>query len=104
MIEPLVERLAEEKGVGQNGRGVAFAKIEISGMGNTLAGQYGIRATPTFLFFLDGEKVCCSYPCGDDLVHNGLSQISEMKGANAPELRSQVDLLLFQAYPRWYML
>jgi thioredoxin-related protein len=61
MMEPVVERLAEEKGIGQNGRGVAFAKIEISGMGSTLAGQYRITATPTFLFFLDGEKVCLLY-------------------------------------------
>jgi hypothetical protein len=68
MIEPVVERLAEEKGVSQDRQGVAFAKIEIKvGMGSALAGQYGIRATPTFLFFLDGEKVCvCS--CGENHV------------------------------------
>ncbi|KAF8221391.1 DUF862-domain-containing protein [Tricholoma matsutake] len=81
MIEPVLESLAEDKGA-QEGRSVAFAKIDIGvGMGGALAGQYGIKATPTFLFFLDGEK------------------ISELKGANAPELRTQVDLLLFQAYP-----
>jgi thioredoxin-like negative regulator of GroEL len=70
MIEPVVERLAEEKGRGgQKGRGVAFAKVEIRvGMGSVLASQYGIRATPTFVFFLDGEKVCgfvCCCSCGE---------------------------------------
>jgi hypothetical protein len=27
-------------------------------------------------------------------------QTHELKGANAPELRTQVDLLIFQAFPR----
>lgn len=59
MIEPLFARLAEEKGpktVG--GPGVGFAKIDIGvGMGHTLASEWGIRATPTFIFYLDGKKV-----------------------------------------------
>ncbi|KAL1745277.1 PPPDE putative peptidase domain-containing protein [Schizophyllum fasciatum] len=83
-IAPVFERLAEEKGVrvGHNGRGAAFTSIDIRvGQGSALAAEYGIRATPTFLFFLDGKK------------------ISEIKGANAAALRSEVDLLLFQAYP-----
>jgi hypothetical protein len=28
------------------------------------------------------------------------AQIDELKGVNAPELRTQVDLLLYQAFPR----
>lgn len=28
------------------------------------------------------------------------AQIHELKGVNAPELRTQVDLLLYQAFPR----
>ncbi|KAG5649934.1 hypothetical protein H0H81_001408, partial [Sphagnurus paluster] len=82
MIEPVFERLSEEKGVKSDGTGAGFAKIDISvGLGNSLASEWGIRATPTFLFFLDGRK------------------LDELKGANANELRSQVDLLLFQAFP-----
>ncbi|KAG6809885.1 hypothetical protein H0H92_014281, partial [Tricholoma furcatifolium] len=82
MIEPIFERLAEEKGLKSDGRGAAFAKIDIGvGLGNTLAGQWNVRATPTFMFFLDGQK------------------LAELKGANANELRTQVDLLLFQAFP-----
>ncbi|KAL1689367.1 PPPDE putative peptidase domain-containing protein [Schizophyllum commune] len=83
-IAPEFERLAEEKGVrvGHSGRGAAFTSIDIRvGQGQALAAEYGIRATPTFLFFLDGKK------------------ISEVKGANAAALRSEVDLLLYQAYP-----
>ncbi|KAL1682240.1 PPPDE putative peptidase domain-containing protein [Schizophyllum commune] len=83
-IAPEFERLAEEKGVrvGHSGRGAAFTSVDIRvGQGQALAAEYGIRATPTFLFFLDGKK------------------ISEVKGANAAALRSEVDLLLYQAYP-----
>ena len=59
MIEPVVVRLAEEKGATQGRPGAGFAKIEIgAGMGSAVAREYGIRVTPTFLFFLDGEKVC----------------------------------------------
>ncbi|KAG6904808.1 hypothetical protein DXG01_007028 [Tephrocybe rancida] len=82
VIEPVFERLAEEKGIKSDGRGAGFAKIDIDvGLGNTLASHWNIRATPTFIFFLDGTK------------------LDELKGANANELRSQVDLLLFQAFP-----
>lgn len=58
MIEPVFERLAEEKGVKADGRGVGFAKVDIGvGTGHVLAGEWAIRATPTFYFFLDGNKV-----------------------------------------------
>ena len=54
MIEPVFERLSEQK----SPQGVACAKIDIHvGLGQSLAGQWNIRATPTFYFFLDGEKV-----------------------------------------------
>lgn len=46
------------------------------------AAKYGIRATPTFQLFLNGQKY------------------SEFKGANYAELKSQVDILLFEAFPR----
>ncbi|KAF8158518.1 thioredoxin family protein [Crassisporium funariophilum] len=82
MIEPVFERLSEEKGTHQDRDGAGFAKIDIDvGMGRNLASEWSIRATPTFIFFLDGKK------------------LDEIKGADANELRSQIDLLLFQAYP-----
>ncbi|KAJ7644245.1 PPPDE putative peptidase domain-containing protein [Roridomyces roridus] len=82
-IAPLVQKLADEKGTrSATGRGAAFTTIDIRvGAGNTLAAEWGIRATPTFMFFLNGTK------------------ISELKGADPNELKTQVDLLLFQAYP-----
>lgn len=58
MIEPVFERLSEEKGIKTGGAGGAgFAKIDIGvGLGQSLASEWGIRATPTFIFFLDGKK------------------------------------------------
>lgn len=85
MIEPAFERLAHQKtqaaGVGGGG-GVAFVKVDLgAGMGNAVAAEYGVRVTPTFIFFRDGSKT------------------SEMKGVNAPELESQVNVLLWETYP-----
>lgn len=98
MIEPVFERLSEEKGAKVSGSGVGFAKIDIGvGLGNKLASEWGIRATPTFIFFLDGKKVCRSNISWHFLI---ILQLDEMKGANANELRSQIDLLAFQAFPR----
>ena len=58
MIEPVFERLSEEKGFRADRDGAGFAKIDIDvGMGRNLASEWGIRATPTFMFFLDGKKV-----------------------------------------------
>jgi hypothetical protein len=58
MIEPVFGRLAEEKGLGDGRQGVAFAKIDIDvGLGRSVAAEWNIRATPTFYFFLDGQKV-----------------------------------------------
>ncbi|KAI0352609.1 DUF862-domain-containing protein [Trametes cingulata] len=82
MIEPVFEDLAHQKTHGMGSGRVAFVKVDMAvGMGSQVAGEWGVRVTPTFLFFLDGKKV------------------EEMKGANAAELRSQVDLLLYQAFP-----
>ncbi|KAG1749296.1 PPPDE putative peptidase domain-containing protein [Suillus lakei] len=79
MIEPVFEDLARIK---SRANDVAFVKIDLSvGMSNAVGGEYGVRVTPTFLLFLDGNKT------------------HEMKGVNAPELRTQVDLLLYQAFP-----
>ena len=79
IVEPVFEDLAAEKA----SKGIAFVKIDLSAMfGGDVARAHGVTATPTFLFFLDGKKM------------------NELKGANVPELRSQVDLLIFQAFPR----
>ncbi|KAH9080432.1 DUF862-domain-containing protein [Lactarius deliciosus] len=80
MIEPVFEDLAHAKSRGRGAGKVAFAKVDLgAGMGEAVARQYGVSATPTFGFFLDGKR------------------IHELKGVNAPELRTQVDLLLYQA-------
>ncbi|KAF8636584.1 hypothetical protein AX17_003395 [Amanita inopinata Kibby_2008] len=88
IIEPVFESLAEDKGIKSQGQGAfnkngaGFAKVDIGvGLGYTLASEWGITATPTFMFFLDGKK------------------IQEVKGASSSELKAQVDMLLFQAYP-----
>ncbi|TDL23184.1 DUF862-domain-containing protein [Rickenella mellea] len=78
MVEPVFERLAEDKA----SEGVAFAKVDMGvGLGGEVARAWNVRVTPTFLFFLDGNKV------------------HELKGVDAPELRTQVDLLIYQAFP-----
>jgi desumoylating isopeptidase 1 len=52
MIEPVFEGLAQSKGRLQ----VAFAKADLGvGMGSMVAREYGVTATPTFGFFLDGK-------------------------------------------------
>jgi hypothetical protein len=80
MIAPVFEELAGAKT--RSGNRIAFTKVDLDvGMGSSVAGEWSVRVTPTFLFFLDGKKV------------------HELKGVNAPELRTQVDLLLYQAFP-----
>ena len=62
MIEPVFERLAEEKGPHGGRNGAGFAKVDIDvGMGRNLASEWGIRATPTFMFFLGDKKVCSTF-------------------------------------------
>lgn len=46
-----------------------------------------ISATPTFCFFAKGGK-----------------QVGECKGADRGELKTQVELLVMEAYPRTYFL
>jgi len=54
MIEPVFKDLARAK----SRDGVAFAEVDIgAGMGSAVAREFGVAATPTFLFFLDGEQV-----------------------------------------------
>ena len=71
VIEPVFERLSKEKGLHQDRDGAGFAKVDIDvGMGRNLAMEWGIRATPTFMFFLDGKKVCPFFPSNKFGVDN----------------------------------
>ena len=84
--------------------GIAFVKVDLGvGMGSMVAREYDVTATPTFGFFLDGKKVRAARS-GSRLFHlllrSARVQIHELKGVNAPELRTQVNLLLYQAFPR----
>ncbi|TFY65392.1 hypothetical protein EVJ58_g2001 [Rhodofomes roseus] len=82
MIEPVFEDLAWSKTQGFGKDRVAFVKVDMGvGLGAQVASEFSIRVTPTFLFFLDGQKT------------------HDFKGADSAELRSQVDFLLFQAFP-----
>ncbi|KAG8862411.1 hypothetical protein FRB96_001481 [Tulasnella sp. 330] len=78
MISPVFGKVATEK----NRDGAAFIEVNMSnGMSGVVAQDHGISATPTFLFFLSGSKT------------------DELRGVNAIELRSKVDLLLYEAFP-----
>ena len=101
MIEPVFEDLAHAKSRGKGQGKVAFAKVDLGvGMSGAIARQYNVSATPTFGFFLDGKRVCWLLFFGSDDDIESVGQIHELKGVNAPELRTQVDLLLYQAFPR----
>lgn len=103
MIEPLFEDLARDKTKGTNK--VAFAKVDIGvGGGNAVAAKYGVRATPTFYFFLDGDTVGLSTSSCISVPDSHTLQVAELRGADPSELRTQVDLLLFQAFPRTSMI
>ncbi|OAJ40549.1 hypothetical protein BDEG_24268 [Batrachochytrium dendrobatidis JEL423] len=51
------------------------------GFAQNLAAAYGVTATPTFIFFLDGKK------------------FHEFRGADVQKLKSAIDLLVYTAYP-----
>lgn len=56
MVEPIFNDLAKNKSK-PNG-GIAFVKVDLAvGMSAAVAAPYGVRATPTFVFFLNGRKV-----------------------------------------------
>ncbi|CAE7148577.1 unnamed protein product [Rhizoctonia solani] len=78
MIEPAFEDLAREMA----GPDVVFVKVSLDVPGTAeVAGRWEVRVTPTFILCLDGEK------------------IDELKGADQRELKTRVDLLLYQAFP-----
>lgn len=62
MIEPVFEDLARSKNLSTGSGGkegqIAFVKVDLGvGMASMIAREYGVTATPTFGFFLDGKKV-----------------------------------------------
>lgn len=81
VIKPEFIKMIEDKHQGQ-------AEIKIlgvvmdTGSPSFNSQKYGIRGVPTFHFYLNGRKA------------------GEFSGANYVELKSQVDMLLFDAFPR----
>jgi thiol-disulfide isomerase/thioredoxin len=80
VIKPEFIKMIEEKHQGQQEIKVLGIVMDTGSM-SFQAQKYGIRAVPTFQFFLNGKKT------------------GEFSGANFAELKSQVDMLLFEAFP-----
>ncbi|KAJ3181176.1 hypothetical protein HDU87_001305 [Geranomyces variabilis] len=92
-FERLVAHLNSSSGFHQVGMGEAArsdankivgVKVEVGSVGGgarDIAAAYQITATPTFAFFLDGKKT------------------AQFSGADRHELKTQMDLLLWTAYP-----
>lgn len=99
MIEPVFDDLAHTKA----SPGIAFAKVDMGvGLGHQVAQLFNVRVTPTFLFFVNGNlvRITSLQHYLSWASHAISSQNHEMKGADAPELRSQVDFLIYEAFPR----
>ncbi|KAH7337184.1 PPPDE putative peptidase domain-containing protein [Rhizoctonia solani] len=78
MVEPAFEDLAREKA----GPDVVFVKVSLDVPGAAeVSGRWEVHVTPTFIMCLDGERT------------------DELKGADRGELKTRVDLLLYQAFP-----
>ncbi|KAI9484947.1 PPPDE putative peptidase domain-containing protein [Zychaea mexicana] len=80
-IKPDFERLVQDKN-DTNSTKIKLMGVTVdTGIAFDAAQKFGIRATPTFMLFHNGEK------------------FSEFRGASYAELASSVNLLLFTAYP-----
>ncbi|KAG0054732.1 hypothetical protein BGZ89_002563 [Linnemannia elongata] len=75
VIAPIYDELVLSKGSQIKG-----VKVDI-GMAQAIGRAYEVRSTPTFMFFLRGEK------------------FSQFSGADQAELRSSIDLLIYSAHP-----
>lgn len=98
MIHPAYRDISAEKGR----EGVAFGEVNMSrGMSSMLAQELRVSATPTFMFFVGGKKVCSVRFTlwGFHWSDSDVTQTAEIKGANARELRTQVDIMLYDAFP-----
>ncbi|KAI9098096.1 PPPDE putative peptidase domain-containing protein [Phlyctochytrium arcticum] len=91
VISPEFERLVREHneqfhqdGMGSGSRSdqskIVGVKVEV-GMAPDISQKYQISATPTFVFFLDGKE------------------FSRFSGANSSELKSNLNFLIYSAYP-----
>lgn len=81
VIKPEFIKMVEEKHQGQ-GEIKLLGVVMDTGSPAFNSHKYNIRGVPTFQFFLNGKKT------------------AEFSGANYAELKSQVDMLLFDAFPR----
>ncbi|KAG0300622.1 hypothetical protein BGZ98_009034 [Dissophora globulifera] len=75
VIMPIFDEIVVSKGSKIKG-----VKVDV-GMAQAIGRAYEIRSTPTFMFFLRGEK------------------FSQFSGADQAELRSSIDLLIYSAHP-----
>ncbi|WVQ76309.1 hypothetical protein IAR50_005974 [Cryptococcus sp. DSM 104548] len=81
-IKPVYESIAGLHAPTYGVKGARFVEVELGiGQGRDIAGQYGVQATPTFMFFRNGEKV------------------DELKGAAKRELEAKVESFLEECYP-----
>ncbi|KAI8997841.1 PPPDE putative peptidase domain-containing protein [Pilobolus umbonatus] len=80
VIHPKFEELIKEKNDHPQIK-ILGVVADTSSLVDAAAMKYNIRATPTFQLYLNGSKY------------------SEFKGADYAELKSQIDILLFEAYP-----
>lgn len=82
VIKPVYESIAGYHAAIYGAKGARFVEVELGiGQGREIAGAYGVQATPTFMFFKNGEKV------------------DEMKGAAKNELENKVEQFLEECYP-----
>ncbi|ORY25189.1 PPPDE putative peptidase domain-domain-containing protein [Naematelia encephala] len=82
-IKPVYEAIAAEHASAYGARGVRFVEVELGiGEGRDIASQFGVSATPTFIFFRNGKKV------------------DEMKGADKRGLEARVEAFLEETWPR----
>ncbi|KAF9183419.1 hypothetical protein BGZ51_004037 [Haplosporangium sp. Z 767] len=75
VIAPIFDEMVLSKGDKIKG-----VKVDI-GMAQTIGREFEIRSTPTFMFFLRGNK------------------FSQFSGADQAELRSSIELLIYSAHP-----
>lgn len=75
VIAPIFDEMVLSKG-----KEIVGIKVDI-GIAQAIGRAFEVRSTPTFMFFLCGNK------------------FSQFSGANQAELRSSIDLLIYSAHP-----
>ncbi|KAL1405966.1 hypothetical protein Q8F55_007648 [Vanrija albida] len=82
-IKPAYETIAENNTAVYGHKGTRFVEVELDrGDGQSLAEQYGVTATPTFIFFKDGK------------------QVDVMRGADKRGLENRVEAFLDDCFPQ----